>query len=363
VPISEMSKTPELTPQILEEANQKLFARLASIQQHEENVVVPFQDADNPTSDLELAVLLYHSEQAEMDGDIQKAGLLQSIFLAVVPKNNKNHINTLKEAICDIISGKPSFHRNNNTRIGINVYSIHKSGTMFLHKLFKDICQNTSFNYFSENNHPPNHTHLHKDIAQSFCQCPIRDYDILALPDSMEDALQGLQKFKNIDQIICIFHVRDPRDLLVSKYFSQGWIHVGFDTGPSAEYRKWVQSVSIDQFVLADNITYTVKTRYDNIVKMHSMKLPGAVYVRYRDMVLNFREWLSQVISPLNFENEELIADYYYRKYCDEFEPKAETFSHKRKVIPGDHKVKLKPATIEKLNAIYSDVIRIFNFL
>jgi len=64
----------------------------------------PFQDADNPISDLELAVLQYFSKQAERDDEIPKVRFLQNIYNIIVPRDKILHINSLKETIYDIVS-------------------------------------------------------------------------------------------------------------------------------------------------------------------------------------------------------------------------------------------------------------------
>jgi len=86
----------------------------------------------------------------------------------------------------------------------------------------------------------------------------------------LENDLQDLDNFINIDKIYCIFHIRDPRDVLVSSYYSAGWIHGDFDTGEHAKLRKKVQSIDIDQYVLSHK-TKEIKAWYDKIMQVYSM--------------------------------------------------------------------------------------------
>jgi hypothetical protein len=74
-------------------------------------------------------------------------------------------------------------------------------------------------------------------------------------------------------------------------------------------------------------------------------------------MVRDFAGWLNQIIeywgaTPSSRTVRRLIrqADFSVRK--------EDKYSHKRQVQPGDHRRKLKPQTIERLNSVFADIPR-----
>ncbi len=241
---------------------------------------------------------------------------------------------------------------NLNTR-GIIVHSLHKSASMFLYQLFKDLSERNRLSFFSVNNSPANRENIDSNIKKSFCICPERKFNF-------EE-----HNYPHISEIIHIVQIRDPRDILVSEYYSNAWIHP--DTAWSErrkELRKVIQTMSIDDYVLegAEKLgtfgNFPLITRYQPILDLslpHNHKL---IIVRYEDMMRDFKHWLIKVMQP--FEFQDILATEYYEKYKYEFQPKEESFHHKRKMTPGDYKEKLKTETIEKLNIIFDDILTHF---
>ena len=85
---------------------------------------------------------------------------------------------------------------------GIAVHALHKSGTMFLYQFFKRLAAEHQYPFFSANNQPPNELAVPPRDSK-FCCCPLRTFEI----DPTWSELSSLFR---------IFHVRVPRDMLVS---------------------------------------------------------------------------------------------------------------------------------------------------
>ncbi|MGP0129494.1 MAG: sulfotransferase domain-containing protein [cyanobacterium endosymbiont of Rhopalodia musculus] len=242
---------------------------------------------------------------------------------------------------------------------GFIVHSLHKSGTMFLHKFFKDLSIEKRIKYFSRNNNPPDYQHLKQDTNIDFCLCPERNFNL-------EEYI-----FKNVKNITHIIQIRDPRDILVSEYFSLGWTHPDSQWSQERKkLRKWVQENSIDTYVVeASEKLFTfgdqpLKTRYQPLLNLSTLENRKIIIVKYEEMVTNYSSWLSKIIKSFQFN--QLVASFliqkYYMKYHREFKPRAENLVHKRKIIPGDHSNKLRPETIEQLNSIFQEILSKFNY-
>jgi len=173
---------------------------------------------------------------------------------------------------------------------------------------------------------------------------------------------------KNIDQMEdyrIILSVRDPRDILVSKYYSIGYSHaIPLKTGNKRDRflrrRDSIKKMSIDEFVLQD---YTrVLLRFQAYQNELLNCYDNVLLLRYEDMIADYRRWLSKLAKGCDFYISEqlintLVTDFEKTKVHVE-----DKFRHVRKGRTGDYKEKLKPETIEKLNEIFQPYMGTFGY-
>lgn len=244
---------------------------------------------------------------------------------------------------------------NQSLNTGVFVYGLHKSASMFLYKLFKDWSQQTNFTYFSSNLSSSQPEQLTQEINTNFCLCPCRHFDL------------HQEEYPNASEIFHILQIRDPRDILVSQYFSFGWIHTDkdWDDAKKAE-RERIRNMEIDDYVLLDEKDtrpYLLSTHLNKLLsQLENKQQDKIILVKYEEMVTDLKQWLSKVIKPFGFENESQVINQTYDKYIHQFQVTEETMTHRRKITPGDHLEKLKPETIEKLNSKYREVLNRFNY-
>ena len=178
-----------------------------------------------------------------------------------------------------------------------------------------------------------------------------------------------------IDDYAIILHVRDPRDVLVSMFYSYCYIHPGALQGNTG-YRQAAAVRGIDSFVLAkasggsgnfpgdygtgghvEDLIGDLPKRYSDYVERLIGK-PNVMLLKYEEMVTNYRSWLTKFIKPFSLENESAVIDEMVGQ-SETYFPKRTTdaLEHVRHVTPGDHKEKLRPETIEKLDEIFSGTL------
>ena len=248
---------------------------------------------------------------------------------------------------------------------GVFVHGLHKSASMFLFKIFKDLAEEAEIEFYSANNKPFNQLKLQQDTEISFCYCPVRHF--ATVPDeitrqssnNVDPSFIIKDDFPNLAKISRIYQIRDPRDILVSQYFSFGFIHGGKKNITPEKLR--IQQMTIDEYCLdaSEELLY----RYKNILKIIELNNPNYMVVKYETMVLDYRTWLSEVISCFKFKSsQDQVLEKYHQKYRYEFELEnfEESLKHKRKMAPGDHLEKLKDSTIEHLNSNFYDIIARF---
>ncbi len=236
-------------------------------------------------------------------------------------------------------------------KTGVFVHALHKSATMFLYKFFKDVSNRKGYEYYSANNDPDNEL-FSTNANNNFCVCPVRSFDDVGQPPS-EDLNQHR-----------IIHIRDPRDILVSEYFSFGWSHSQADGKLTDTRKQEIQKMSIDDYVLNQpefsswHLGQKLEPLADLVIS------DSTIVVRYETMVTHFPRWVRQVIKPFQFRWPSLAATRYSVKYRNEFTPASgNQLVHKRNVKPGDHVDKLKPDTIKKLNNRFEDFLVRFEYL
>jgi hypothetical protein len=246
-----------------------------------------------------------------------------------------------------------------NKKIGILVYGLHRTGTMFLYQLWRELCKAKGIRYFSKNNVPPDDEELSSEVSENFCIGPIRDKDMIKID------------FPKIDKIYCIIQLRDPRDILVSEYFSFGWSHPienaekrdgDFEHANPADmpfYRDSIKKMSIEEYALkrAGNL----KERYNKLLSLAKRKDIECIFVRYEEMVTSFETWLVKILLP--FDDTNTLLRKMHKKYEKEFSiEKEDIMNHKRKIIPQDYKEKLNTSTVYELNKIFQEILTELNY-
>ena len=242
---------------------------------------------------------------------------------------------------------------------------------MVLHRVLKDICDSNKIRYHSENQAKPDKLPVRKIFegkdyiaGHTGCFGPIRFF----LPSRV------------LGQANIVLHLRDPRDVLTSMFFSYCFMHKGpvaADTG----FRKEVAEAGIDKFVLdmsgANFVRYegdygtggNFKRHIGNVLDRYERYLrevageTNAVLVSYEEMVLDFPSWLRKIVDRFEIQDAEETYRFVAARHAAAVQPTAENiWSHKRKVTPGDYREKLKPETIAELNRRFGEVLNALGY-
>ena len=247
----------------------------------------------------------------------------------------------------------------------IVVFTLHKSASMLLHRHCESLCRIAGIDYHSPNLPASGLSArmllTEPDVWRSRrgCIAPVRFY--ADLPES--------------DAFSILLHLRDPRDVLVSMFYSYCYIHAG-EIPPATGYRRDAIERGIDAFVLAksgaSDIHYpgdygtgghlepligNVPTRYRRYLD-RLLGRPNVTLLRYEEMVTDYRAWLEKFVRPFPLSNPVRTLEEMSARSRELF-PQRETdqLTHVRHVSPGDHRQKLRLETIERLNEIYADVL------
>ena len=248
----------------------------------------------------------------------------------------------------------------------IIAYTTHKAGSMVLHRVLKDICELNRIRYYS-----PNESKTQLPFERIFA-----GEDFIAKRHGCFGPLRFFVPTQTLADASIILHLRDPRDVLVSMFFSYCYMHAG-EIERHTGYRKAVAEAGIDKFVL-DMVgepfyqyrgDYGIGSRYKKHVGTvldryqcyltELLRRPNMVAVSYEEMVLAFPSWLEKIVGafalPEPEETRAVVAARHANSVAAEEEE--DVWSHKRKVTPGDHREKLQPETIRELDRIFAPVL------
>jgi len=159
--------------------------------------------------------------------------------------------------------------------------------------------------------------------------------------------------------------VRDPRDMLTSLYFSLASSHraPGNAVGEAlaktfSNQRDAVSRTSIDEFVLEK--TRLVLGQFRTLVD----KLDGIPHrhYRYEDIIFEKLAWARDMVDYLGLNVPPALVERVVA--ANDVLPDAENPKmHVRKVVPGDHREKLRAETIAELDVRLKPILRRYRYL
>jgi hypothetical protein len=237
-------------------------------------------------------------------------------------------------------------------------FSVHKCGSSLMNRMIRQVCEKEDI---PDLNIPgPLFT---KGVDPSWKT----DADLLQLIKpgyiyhSFRDFPPVLAEVMKNNAYKCVFLVRDPRDALVSQYFSfmPGGSHIIPNENPEhfLKVQEKSKGLTIDQYVV------THSKNLKNKLEAYKQNLDFSVtkVFKYEDIFFDKYRFISEIfthfdMSPKDDVLRSVAAD------NDIIPEKENPNRHIRKGVPGDHKVKLQPQTIEELDKVFEDIGSFFGY-
>jgi hypothetical protein len=250
-------------------------------------------------------------------------------------------------------------------RRDIVVFTLHKSASMFIHHQCELLCRRGGLVY-----HSPNLPGSGLDARRL-----LTDKEIWRSRHGCFAPIRFFVDIPRIEDYRIILHVRDPRDVLVSMFYSYCYIHAG-EIPPNTGYRREVAEAGIDAFVLGkasarsadyrgdygtgghvEDLIGNLPRRYDDYLQRLVGK-PNVILLKYEEMVGNYPAWLQKFLSPFRIDDKRAIVEELVAQRRASL-PKREldVMNHVRHVTPGDHAEKLQGSTIRQLNEIFAGTL------
>jgi hypothetical protein len=159
-----------------------------------------------------------------------------------------------------------------------------------------------------------------------------------------------------------ILHIRDPRDCLVSLFYSLAYSHVLPDDEDARraflEDRERLRKIGVDGLAFL----HVERGYWSTAVVRRVLKnRPDAIISKYEDMVTNFPLWLRSLNEAMGspFSEESMVRRIAAANFAVEENP----LNHKRQVTPGDFRRKLCKEAREALTEVYREDLEYFGYL
>lgn len=231
----------------------------------------------------------------------------------------------------------------------ILVFTVHKAASLGVHEVLSRIAKKEKWPLYSPNLKTPNLIEPKEPGDAAFFD-QLDGKTGLVGPIRMPVSL----KTKAADDKL-VLHLRDPRDVLVSMFYSWSYSHPGVNE----EYRAGLIERGLDDFVRRESAR--LKEKYALYARDY-FSLPGTVLLKYEDFVLDRPVWLKALLSACGADPEQR----YYEKLAKDNPAarlrKEDKFSHIRKAAPGDHEEKLEGETIAMLNRDWADLLKALGY-
>ena len=271
----------------------------------------------------------------------------------------KIHSVTLQKKIINV-------YKNTENPKSAIFYTTHKCASSFVPQLFSVILKNSDYelvDYAGAIWHLGNKFNLgtpHIDCLQNFLEKSYSDlYSLhgkIYGPQRVPLDFPGRDKFKNI------FFLRDPRDVLISAYFSFAFTHPeplnDISRKEFLERRKRLQEQGIDQYVLEESKTWVVPLY--NKYKHLRDTAQNSIYLKYDFFTAQTPEFIERIAEFLELNpSQEEIA-----RLTTKANPvqKIEVMKHQRSGKTGQYLEKLHPDTVDKLDHILAEVLSDWEF-
>jgi hypothetical protein len=233
------------------------------------------------------------------------------------------------------------------------IFSIWKSGSTLLFKLVDEICQMANL---------PNINIDDALFAEGYMP---RHLEEKAMFQPRGYIYSGFRycwmEFSAINDSNSLLLVRDPRDALVSHYFSTYKSHKIPASGPIRNLMKEQRSnfVLIDEYVCSEPALRLFKDNLNKYIDL--MQRCCVICFRYEDIIFRKVEFVRFLAHFLGAElDEQLLIDMAQRH---DLRPQKENpDSHVRQVSPGNFRAHLKSETIEFLDREFDSILKTFGY-
>ena len=251
---------------------------------------------------------------------------------------------------------------NSTNKTSILHFSLNRAGTQKVKKILNDLAIKNSLipihlhDYAFHNNFP---------FLDQLSYAEMNNYRYLFREKGFIYTVFGgfIENIENINKFNIILCIRDPRDILVSKYYSYKYSHPPPYNQKKQENfldkKKESLKISIDEFAINESYELYLKfSKYLNFLYHKS----NVKVLYYEDMVLHFEKWQDDLLKGTDLSISDNLMKKFTNEHVKNMSSNENIYSHKRVLLPGDHINKLHKSTITYLNYKFNTILKTLNY-
>ena len=261
-----------------------------------------------------------------------------------------------------ILLRKPKINNSSNLD-SVIFFTTHKCASNFISKLLETVDESSEFIHYDYgglvgsvadkiNQKAPFEPYLNKNYKHLF---------------SSKGEIYGPQRrpldFLSINSYKKIFFLRDPRDVLISSFYSFGKTHAP----PSQKIlrsdfykeREKINSLGLEKYAIykSDEIL-EIYLSYKNLKEMSE----SCIYLKYDDYAIDTSYFLKTVFNFLNISIDQMEIDRLI-SLADPIQLTKDDSKHKRSGKLDQWKSELSKETQKKLNVKFQDILKYWEFI
>jgi Sulfotransferase domain len=236
----------------------------------------------------------------------------------------------------------------------------HKAGSVMLDGILKRLCKFSGRPYVNIEQILFNEGHIAWNFQQSIAACFSPTGIVNGVYRSYLEAFETAP----MDSVQRIFLIRDPRDVIVSYYFSLKTSHFVPDQGETRTgilgARATYECTPLNDAVMNLQFQHV----FDNMTKIARQieRCTGSFVVfRYEDIIFQKKPWIGELAKLLRIELREAQIDAVMREF--DIVPKEENVTqHIRRVTPGDYRDKLSKEALDFIMSRQQELFRLLGY-
>lgn len=256
-------------------------------------------------------------------------------------------------------------HQTSSLQPSILHFSLNKAATQSVKSILQQIAQKNNLISVQMNEMAFNSNLPYMDQLDAIAFQPYQK--VFQPVGYLYSAFGGLVPYiHQLERYKIVFMVRDPRDILVSTYFSMAYSHPepSIDSNKRNAFlalKKNVQNTDINDWVL--EWAPTLKINIEKYVKELLPRFPDLPIFKFEDMAHDFEVWLKQLTDHIECSLSEKSRQNLILHNLQKIPRKEQVSQHVRKGRHGDYEEKLNRQTIEALNLQFSEEMKLFGYL
>lgn len=241
---------------------------------------------------------------------------------------------------------------------GALAVAFHKAGSVMLDGVLGAMCQHSGRSYVNIDTELFGQGRFSKDYDRTIGQAFLPSGYVYGVFRTYLDSFAG-STVKPMKKIIL---VRDPRDVVVSYYFSMRYSHSVPKQGEARDallnVRSETSNVSLDDSVLGNKFEYL----FENMKKItHLINTENVILYKYEDIIFKKADWFDSLAKDIGVDLDQEFKARLLERF-DVVPEEEKSDKHIRRVTPGDHKDKLSRDAIRHLQIRHMELFQALGY-